>query len=154
MNVNSANSVSMQTGATKQSEQPNALGQDAFMKILVTQMKHQNPLEPVKDTEFIAQMAQFSSLEQLSNLNQTMTQFIKLQGNQSLTEHAYLIGNTVHWEQEIDGKMQSGQGIVKALTIKNGEVTAELENDNIKIPIDSIHRIEKLAETENEQEIV
>ncbi|MCZ8536907.1 flagellar biosynthesis protein FlgD [Paenisporosarcina quisquiliarum] len=155
MNVNSSSSVSMQTaGATKQTEPQNGLGKDAFMKILVTQMKNQNPLEPLKDTEFIGQMAQFSSLEQLTNLNQAMTQFVGLQGKQSLSENADLIGNTVYWEQEVNGQLQSGEGIVKALAIKNGELIVELENDNIKVPIDSIHRIEKQSKTINEQEIV
>lgn len=143
MNVSSSSSVSTQTtGANKQAVQQNALGQDAFMKILVTQMKHQNPLEPMKDTEFIGQMAQFSSLEQLTSLNQMMNQFIDLQGKQSLTEHAHLIGKTVHWEQEMNGQLQTGEGIVKALAIKNGELVVELENDNIKVSIDSINRIE------------
>ncbi len=114
------------SSAAKQTEPQNGLGKDAFMKILVTQMKNQNPLEPLKDTEFIGQMAQFSSLEQLTNLNTLMTQFIGLQGNQTLTEHADLIGNAVYWEREIDGELQSGEGIVKSLTLKNGELMVEL----------------------------
>jgi flagellar basal-body rod modification protein FlgD len=155
MNVSSSNSVSTQTmGATKPTVPQNTLGKDAFMRILVTQMKNQNPLEPLKDTEFIGQMAQFSSLEQLTNLNQAMNQFVGLQGKQSLTEHADLLGNTVYWEQEVNGQLQSGEGIVKALSIKNGELIVELENDNIKVPIDTIQRIEKHSETKNEQEIV
>lgn len=155
MNVSSSNSVSTQTmGATKLTEPQNTLGKDAFMRILVTQMKNQNPLEPLKDTEFIGQMAQFSSLEQLTNLNQAMNQFVGLQGKQSLTEHADLLGNTVYWEQEVNGQLQSGEGIVKALSIKNGELIVELEKDNIKVPIDTIQRIEKHSETKNEQEIV
>ncbi len=48
------------------------LGKDDFLRLLVTQMTHQDPLNPMKDTEFIAQLAQFSSLEQMQNLN---TQF-------------------------------------------------------------------------------
>ena len=72
--------------------QNNALGQDAFLRILVTQMKHQNPLEPQKDTEFIGQMAQFSSLEQLTNLNKTMNQFVGLEQQHPLTEQAHLLG--------------------------------------------------------------
>jgi flagellar basal-body rod modification protein FlgD len=155
MNVSSSNSVSTQsTAATKPTEPQNTLGKDAFMRILVTQMKNQNPLEPLKDTEFIGQMAQFSSLEQLTNLNQAMNQFVGLQGKQSLTEHADLLGNTVYWEQEVNGQLQSGEGIVKALSIKNGELIVELEKDNIKVPIDTIQRIEKHSETKNEQEIV
>ena len=155
MNVSSTNSVSTQTmGATKPTEPQNTLGKDAFMRILVTQMKNQNPLEPLKDTEFIGQMAQFSSLEQLTNLNQAMNQFVGLQGKQSLTEHADLLGNTVYWEQEVNGQLQSGEGIVKAVSIKNGELIVELEKDNIKVPIDTIQRIEKHSEIKNEQEIV
>lgn len=151
MNVNSSSSVStlQNSSAVKQTEPQHTLGKDAFMKILVTQMKNQDPLEPLKDTEFIGQMTQFSSLEQLTNLNTALTQFIGLQGNQTLTEHADLIGNTVYWEREIDGEMQSGEGIVKALALKNGELTVELENEEISVPIGFIHRIEKDSETGN-----
>ncbi len=44
------------------------LGQDAFLKLLVTQLQHQDPLDPMDDTEFIAQLAQFSSLEKLTEM--------------------------------------------------------------------------------------
>lgn len=54
--------------ATK--KKSNNMGKDEFFRLLSTQMKYQNPLEPLKDTEFVAQMAQFSSLEQLQNLYQ------------------------------------------------------------------------------------
>lgn len=131
-------------------EATNALGQDAFLKILVTQMKHQDPMEPLKDTEFIGQMAQFTSLEQLTNLNKTMTQFVSNQGSSSLADYAHLIGTSVKWESETG----SGEGIVKALSSKNGELLAELEGSDVKVPIDSIQRIEKQTATTNEQEIV
>lgn len=45
-----------------------ALGRDAFLSLLVTQLQHQNPLEPQADGEFLAQLAQFSSLEQLQEI--------------------------------------------------------------------------------------
>jgi flagellar basal-body rod modification protein FlgD len=144
MQINGSDSVN--TYATNQNtpkEAQNALGQDAFLRILVTQMKNQNPLEPQKDTEFIGQMAQFSSLEQLTNLNKTMTQFVGLQKQHPLTEQAHLLGNKVHWQREIDGKEQSGEGIVKAIFMLDGELTAELDTGDLKIPLSFIQRIEK-----------
>lgn len=56
----------------KPKEYNSNLDKDAFLKILVTQMRYQNPLEPTKDNEFIGQMAQFSSLEQSQNSNKAI----------------------------------------------------------------------------------
>jgi flagellar basal-body rod modification protein FlgD len=50
------------------------LGQDAFLKLLLTQLQHQDPTQPMKDTEFIAQLAQFSQLEKLTDISQSMKQ--------------------------------------------------------------------------------
>jgi flagellar basal-body rod modification protein FlgD len=48
------------------------LGKDEFLNLLVTQLRYQDPMEPMKDTDFVAQLAQFSSLEQLSNINNSL----------------------------------------------------------------------------------
>jgi len=151
MNITTAitGTAAAQTSATK-TEPTNALGQDAFLKILVTQMKHQDPMEPLKDTEFIGQMAQFTSLEQLTNLNKTMSQFVTNQSTSSLADYAHLIGTSVKWQSDTG----SGEGIVKALSSKNGELLAELEGYDGKVPINSIIHIEKNASSSNEQEIV
>ena len=141
--------------AAKTSDPQNTLGQDAFLKILVTQMKHQDPMEPLKDTEFIGQMAQFSSLEQLTNLNKTMTNFVgSSSNNQTLANHANLIGTSVDWSYEVNGQMETGQGVVKALSSKNGELTVELLDSGKKIPLTAINRIEMNTEIKNDNEIV
>lgn len=155
MNVTNTSTANVMAGtAAKTSDPQNTLGQDAFLKILVTQMKHQDPMEPLKDTEFIGQMAQFSSLEQLTNLNKTMTNFIGGSGNQPLADHANLIGTSVDWSYEVNGQMETGQGTVKALSSKNGELTVELMDSGKKIPLTAINRIEMNTEIKNDDEIV
>jgi len=54
------------------------LGRDAFLSLLVAQMQHQNPLQPQADGEFLAQLAQFSSLEQLQGMRQDMAALVQL----------------------------------------------------------------------------
>lgn len=63
---------SQTTNAMNQAMGQSQMGKDEFLNLLVTQLRYQNPLEPMKDTEFVAQLAQFSSLEQLSNINSTL----------------------------------------------------------------------------------
>lgn len=59
--------------AENQSRTPNDyLGKDAFLKLMITQMKYQDPLDPMDNKDSIAQMAQFSALEQMQNLNSLM----------------------------------------------------------------------------------
>lgn len=55
-------------------EQKGMLGKDDFLKMLTAQLRYQNPLEPMNDHEFVAQMAQFSSLEQLQNISDILAQ--------------------------------------------------------------------------------
>lgn len=53
-------------------QQNNDLDKDAFLKLLTTELSNQDPLDPMDDREFIAQLAQFSSLEQATNINKTL----------------------------------------------------------------------------------
>jgi flagellar basal-body rod modification protein FlgD len=56
------------SASTTTAQKPDPLGRDAFLSLLVTQLQHQNPLEPQPDGEFLAQLAQFSSLESLQQM--------------------------------------------------------------------------------------
>ena len=67
-NNGTSSGSSSNTAATKKTD----LGKDAFLQLLVTQLQHQDPTQPQADGEFIAQLAQFSSLEQLTSMQQQL----------------------------------------------------------------------------------
>src|SRR5690554_329025 len=110
----------------------NNLDKDAFFKLLITQLKYQDPLTPMENTEFVAQMAQFSSLEQMENMNANMSQFLRIQ---ALSEGASLIGRTVETIDAATGETITGK--VEKVTFEEGNMFAYLENDQ-KIIIDGI----------------
>ncbi len=68
------------------------LGKDDFLKLLITQLTHQDPTEPMDDREFIAQMAQFSTLEQMTNLS---AEFQRLGGLLQSGQAVSLLDKTV-----------------------------------------------------------
>jgi flagellar basal-body rod modification protein FlgD len=92
--------ASTQAAAGKNSE----LGKDQFLKLFVTQLQHQDPMNPMEDQEFMGQMASFSTLEQVTNLA-TANQAIA--ANLSLSHSVGLIGRTVTWTDEA-GAVQTG----------------------------------------------
>ena len=80
---------------TKAATGTSALGKDSFLQLLVTQMKNQNPLDPQDNTAFVAQLAQFSSLETMQNLSSTVTSISsQYQSSQALQASA-LVGRSV-----------------------------------------------------------
>lgn len=72
-----------------------ALGKDAFLQLLVTQMQNQNPLEPQDNGEFVAQLAQFSSLESMQNLTTTVDSIAGLYQSSQALQASSLVGRSV-----------------------------------------------------------
>ncbi|HEY0872533.1 MAG TPA: flagellar hook capping FlgD N-terminal domain-containing protein [Vicinamibacterales bacterium] len=70
--INGIGGASHTTGNDTTTQKTDKLGRDAFLQLLTTQLAHQDPLEPQADGEFIAQLAQFSSLEQLTEMRATL----------------------------------------------------------------------------------
>ncbi len=91
------------------------LGQNEFLKLLVTQMRNQDPMQPVSDTEFIAQMAQFSSLEQTKTMGADIA---KLRQGNDFLQATNLLGKNVHLAI---GDLAFAKGIVTDLNVKDGE---------------------------------
>ena len=79
------------------------LGKDDFLKLLMTQMTHQDPTEPMDNSQFIAQMAQFSSLEQMYNVSNG---FNKMASIMQSNEAAGTLGKVV--ELDVEGEQVSG----------------------------------------------
>lgn len=118
------------TGAEK------SLGKDDFLKILLTQLSNQDPLQPMQDTEFIAQMAQFTSLEQLMGIS---SQINLLQ--QSMGMSSNLIGREITWIEDGTSTTADGEtipagvvtGTVDSIIIRSGEQFAKVGNLEVKM---------------------
>ncbi len=71
------------------------MGKDDFLKLLVTQLKYQDPTDPLKNQEFVTQTAQFSSLEQMQAVNQSMQSLLELQKSSNRASALSLMGKQV-----------------------------------------------------------
>ncbi|MBM7555343.1 flagellar hook capping FlgD N-terminal domain-containing protein [Halanaerobacter jeridensis] len=112
----------------------NNMGKDQFLELLTTQLKNQNPLEPMDNKQFISQMAQFSSLEQMNNLNSTMGNFVKFQ---KISQAGSLVGKKVEVLNSSTGQTITGK-IEKANV--TGDSTTITVNGS-KYPLANIQQI-------------
>lgn len=88
------------------------IGKDGFLKLLITQMQNQDPLEPMSNEDFAAQLAQFSSLEQMQNMNNN---FNKLTSLTEMGSAAGLIGKEVNFFSE---ELGHENGVVDRVVLK------------------------------------
>jgi flagellar basal-body rod modification protein FlgD len=111
------------------------LGKDAFMKLLVTQLQNQDPINPQSNEDFIAQLAQFSSLEAQNNLNDSFLGLAVLQQSNALmsqlTEGSTLIGQEVTFQDPTTGEFTNGT--VDSIRIQDG--IAVLNVDGYDVPL-------------------
>jgi flagellar basal-body rod modification protein FlgD len=99
------------------------LGKDEFLKILVTQLQNQDPMNPMQDSEFISQMAQFSALEQMTALNSSF----------EMSRAFSLVGKNVYAEISDDGATYFVNGKVDKVSILNGQAYATVGEAQVKI---------------------
>ena len=122
------------------------LDKDAFLQLLVAQLKHQDPMKPMDDTAFIAEMAQFSSLEQMQNLNKLLE---KQMGFQALTQASSMIGKHVTLQEPGDNG-QIIKGRVDEIRSGGGEVRVVIEGKEYNAS--DIMRVSDQAEAEEPEE--
>lgn len=105
------NNATTTTAEKKETKGTTALGQDAFLQLLIAEMQHQDPLEPTTNTEWISQMATFSQLEELQSLSKTTenTQIFSLVGK-----------NVIVSTEDASGKTTLKEGIVDFISMSGG----------------------------------
>jgi len=102
------------------------LDSEMFLKLFVSELQHQDPLEPMSNTEYITQMAQFSSVEQAAKLASSFEDVLKLTEFNSATS---LIGNRVSYIDAQSGA--SADGVVDGVTSEGGEVYLEVGGQKV-----------------------
>ncbi|WP_088187722.1 flagellar hook capping FlgD N-terminal domain-containing protein [Desulfosporosinus sp. FKA] len=129
--TNSAASAS-NTKNTSNTNSNSILGKDDFLKLLVTQMENQDPMNPMDDTQSIAQMAQFSALEQMTNIATGMdtlnTNFSAYNQQSLLAQGAALIGKSVSG-MDTDGKTPIS-GTVEAVKWLDGDPKLQIRKSD------------------------
>lgn len=117
------------------------LGKDDFMKILIAQLQNQDPTNPMEDTDFIAQMAQFSALEQTMNLTKAFEKFAESQSQSQLIQYNSFVGKSVVWheiETDENGKVvvddkgkpviNEGTNVIVGVKFVDGSVVFKMDD--------------------------
>ena len=119
------------TTATQDLSKTKALGRDEFFKMLIAQLKNQDPLNPQQGTEFAAQLAQFASLEQLTSLNSALTSQSQSSANFVNMQSVNLIGKEIT-ARRMDGDQETTiTGQVTAINFKNETPTLTVNGQDI-----------------------
>lgn len=117
--VTNGTTTNYSTTESKTKSKTDELGKNDFLKLLITQLGNQDPLNPMNDTEFISQMAQFSALEQMTNLNTSMT----------ATQATSMIGTKITWAE--DGEEVAG--IVTGVRIVDGQANLMVGDKSVEL---------------------
>jgi flagellar basal-body rod modification protein FlgD len=117
------------------------MGKEEFLKLLITELSHQDPTNPMQDREFIAQMAQFSSLEQMLNLNNSFGKYLNSMTFQSSYD---LLGKNVEIQTndmiDENGKLKIVKGVIDSVS-RNGDDTVVSVNGET-YPISGVIKVE------------
>ncbi|MCR5278870.1 MAG: flagellar hook capping protein [Lachnospiraceae bacterium] len=129
--IQSSTASQISLSKAKEKGSPSALDKDAFLQLLVAQMKYQDPLEPTQNTEYVSQLATFSSLEEMQNLNAGMT----------LQRASGLVGETVLIKavNSATGGTEYAQGMVDYVVYENNKAFVSV-NDSL-YSIDDVYQV-------------
>ena len=133
-----------------------ALGKDAFLQLLVTQMQYQDPLDPQDNGEYLAQLAQFSALEQMTNVADGLSNVSNLVSNIDTSvlvgQLSHMIGQDLQWNESVSYRDEEGnmkissvkhEGKVTGVSISDGSPTiiAEENGRTYQVKVGDVTRI-------------
>jgi len=140
MNISGISSTDASAGLGLD-DQTNDLGKDSFMTLLVEQLKNQDPLKPTANEQFVAELANFSSLEEMEELNENILGMVVLQQSNALlsqlTESSNLIGKEVKF-YDFDTQSQK-TGSVDSVKIEDG--LALLKVNGADVPLANVTEV-------------
>ncbi len=140
-----------------------ALGKDAFLKLLVTQMENQDPLDPQDNSAYLSQLAQFSALEQMTNVADNLSDLSTIVNNIDTSvlvgQLSSMIGQDVQWTMETsevdeEGNIVNGtrtlEGKVTGVSISDGSPTiiADVDGKTYQVGIGNVTRVGQTAASE------
>jgi flagellar basal-body rod modification protein FlgD len=136
MTINGIQSTDpLSTSIPTDAQSNSALGKDAFMKLLVNQIKNQDPLSPSDNTQYLSQLAQFSSLEQMQSMNDNIVGLAVLQQNNALmsqlTQSSALIGQSVSYLDPASG--QTLTGTVSSVKIQDNLAVLSIGGEDVPL---------------------
>jgi flagellar basal-body rod modification protein FlgD len=142
-NAKTINEIIAETGA-KSTRNTSELGKDEFLNLLTTQLRYQDPLKPIEDKEFISQMAQFSSLEQMQNMSKAFTD----------TKAFAMIGKEIIATLKEDGSFTNNNVTGLVSSVKLSGEGAILIVDGKEVPVDRVSNVFEAEEKDDNKSLM
>ena len=142
--ANSTQSTQSTSSSQALSDATNDLGKDAFLKLLIAELSNQDPLNPMEDREFISQMATFSSLEQMQNMNKTLESMADANKFSAVS----YIGKAVSFVQGEGEEAKQVAAIVNSIWFDDSKGTI-LNTTLGEVPLSAVDAVSDLSVIEN-----
>ena len=141
--ITSTSVIDVVNATAPRSQMPSGqIDKNTFLTLLVTQLQHQDPVNPMQSEEFMGQLAQFNQLEQSMNLNESFQDFL---GFQALTQASSLIGKEVQALDFESDETGLQKGIVEEVILLNGNPIMKLSNGG-EVPIQAVVTVSSVSE--------
>jgi len=128
--INNTKGVSNTGDPTKKASGLGAMGKDVFLRLLITELQNQNPLEPMSNQDFVNQMVQFQNMEQMSNMSQSLQDYLGTLNATTKMQAASIVGKYVVIEgNEVSLSKGLADPILYSME-KDGKVMIKIKNED------------------------